>query len=442
MTGLNAKPLWRRISVGVAWTAAGTCLARGATLIGAIVLARWVGKDMFGEIAVLQSTVGLFQAFGAFGLGLAATRFVAGDRNNFDIVTTRARACLQITALTSFLAALFLWYGAAFVADRGLNMPTLASPLRAAALCLPSACLTSTALGILIGLECFRGAAVLTVVSSVVPALCIVPGATSAGAFGAACALSISSALVAVAGLVVLAYVLGHSRALLWGSSESREWRAILAFSLATVTGSLFLAPVNWLTTSFVVRLPGGAGQIAVFNVANQWRTAILFLPAIVCQVLLPFLSDLRTSDDQRRYYTFVRLSIVASCLTALACAVPISLLSHQIMSSYGNGFVEGAQIIVILAFSAVLIAGANAVGQFLAAENQMWFGAALNGAWAAVIIAVSWQLRGSGAKGLAVASTLAYVLHAMTSVVVLIRLAPSKRRSVAAILAASSSAN
>jgi len=41
------------------------------------ILARTLGKAGFGELAILQSTVGMFSVFAGFGLGLTSTKYIA-----------------------------------------------------------------------------------------------------------------------------------------------------------------------------------------------------------------------------------------------------------------------------------------------------------------------------------------------------------------------------
>ena len=46
-------------------------------LIASMVVARILGKNEFGELGMIQSTVGMLGVFAGFGLGLTATKHVA-----------------------------------------------------------------------------------------------------------------------------------------------------------------------------------------------------------------------------------------------------------------------------------------------------------------------------------------------------------------------------
>ena len=62
---------------GAFWSLLGTVVSRGLSLASSVFVARWLGKESFGEFGVLQTTVGMFAVFAGFGMGLTATKHVA-----------------------------------------------------------------------------------------------------------------------------------------------------------------------------------------------------------------------------------------------------------------------------------------------------------------------------------------------------------------------------
>ena len=59
------------------WTFAGTVISRGLMFVATVAVARILGKTAYGELGMIQSTVGMFSVFAGFGLGLTATKYVA-----------------------------------------------------------------------------------------------------------------------------------------------------------------------------------------------------------------------------------------------------------------------------------------------------------------------------------------------------------------------------
>src|SRR6516165_235420 len=77
---LCGSPLGYRLARGAVWSFVGAVVSRGCGLLSSILVARMLGKTGFGELGILQSSVGLFATFAGFGLGLTSTKYVAEFR--------------------------------------------------------------------------------------------------------------------------------------------------------------------------------------------------------------------------------------------------------------------------------------------------------------------------------------------------------------------------
>lgn len=52
------------------------------------------------------------------------------------------------------------------------------------------------------------------------------------------------------------------------------------------------VGPVTWFCNYLLVNQQSGYEQMANFDIANQWRNTILFIPAALSQIALPLLSS------------------------------------------------------------------------------------------------------------------------------------------------------
>src|SRR5262245_42123812 len=57
------------------------------------------------------------------------------------------------------------------------------------------------------------------------------------------------------------------------------EWPVLWRFSLPAMLCSVLVVPVNWVGMAWLANQANGYAEMGVFNAANQWRTAILFVP-------------------------------------------------------------------------------------------------------------------------------------------------------------------
>src|ERR1035438_1477658 len=75
-----AGSLRERFTYGVIWSLAGAVVSRGFLLAASVVCARFLGKEGFGALGMIQSTAGMFGIFAGLGLGLTATKYVSEFR--------------------------------------------------------------------------------------------------------------------------------------------------------------------------------------------------------------------------------------------------------------------------------------------------------------------------------------------------------------------------
>ena len=112
-----------RLARGVAWNTLGSAVAQGGSFVSSIVVARVLGKEAFGQFAMIQSTVVALSVLAGLGLGITATKFVSEYR------TSQPEKLGSILGLSSMVA----WLGAiCFAIGMALVGPTISGSLAAA----------------------------------------------------------------------------------------------------------------------------------------------------------------------------------------------------------------------------------------------------------------------------------------------------------------------
>ena len=74
---IENSPLGTRVARGAFWSLAGSAISRALGLVSAILVGRLLGKEDFGELGIIQSTIGTFATIAGFGMGLTANKHVA-----------------------------------------------------------------------------------------------------------------------------------------------------------------------------------------------------------------------------------------------------------------------------------------------------------------------------------------------------------------------------
>ena len=83
-TRLESSPVGERLLRGTFWSMAGTLISRALGLAAAILAARIIGKIVYGELGVIQSTVGMLGTLAGFGMGTTTSKFVAELRIKYS----------------------------------------------------------------------------------------------------------------------------------------------------------------------------------------------------------------------------------------------------------------------------------------------------------------------------------------------------------------------
>jgi len=102
---VSDSPLGYRLASGSLWSVYGGGATRILGLISAIVVARTMGKKEFGELGIIQSTVGVFGLVAAFGMDTTTMKYVAQFRMKDPAKTGRI---IKLAELVSGLPAFWL----------------------------------------------------------------------------------------------------------------------------------------------------------------------------------------------------------------------------------------------------------------------------------------------------------------------------------------------
>jgi O-antigen/teichoic acid export membrane protein len=407
---IEASPIGSRLARGAFWSLAGAVISRGLTLLSSILVARFLGKVGFGELGIIQSTVGMFATFAGFGLGLTATKHVAEYRVADPLRAGRIMALSGIIAFgTGSLAALLLVGLGPWLAEHTLAAPHLGWLLQLGGALLLFGAVTGAQTGALSGFEAFRAIAVVNLASGIAAFPLMVSGAALMGLRGAVWGLIASAAMNWVLNHVALRREAARAGVPFAMAGCRLEWPTLWRFSVpATLTGAMIM-PVYWICNTMLVNQPNGYAEMGIFNAASQWRGAILLVPTSVAAILLPILAGLQGSGDATTFMKIFRFNLIGNGLLAALTATPIALLSPLIMRTYGASFGSGYMVLALMALLAVVMAVTGVMWQALTSCGLVGWTLVVSVAWAVVIVVAMWLLKDRGAMGLAIAALTAH---------------------------------
>jgi len=328
-------------SGGVALTFATRLLMLVGVIGSSVIVARWLGPEGFGTLAVLNATIALALQIGSAGLPSANTYFIARDRRSLGPVW--ANSVVFALAAGSLLAAgvvLLDEIKPALFGGVTRNLLTIA------ALSIPFQLLTLLGLNVLLAMGRIGQ---LNLLDAMSPALALVNAIVVLALLRAKLAMLVSFNTAAV--MILSLVMLWLMWRILPGQQARRAYRPsfrllkeMLAYGLKFYT-SIMASVVIFRADLLIVNHYRGAGEAGVYAVASQVSFLLMLLPGVIAMLLFP-----RVASDQdprgefamrvTRHTSFVMLVM---CVAAVAGSFLLPLV-------YGPRFADATiQLLILL---------------------------------------------------------------------------------------------
>jgi O-antigen/teichoic acid export membrane protein len=393
------------------WNGLSAVCSRGFRVLGMILAARILGRELFGELGIVYQTIMTLEVFAVAGLGTTATTFVAHWLHADPERVPRVMVlCYGFAALTGGLVATGFIIGADWIAATVLTAPALTDELRFGGLLAFLYTLASVQNGMLIGFKAFRDMAMVNFVGGIVSATLLAMGAYRAGVAGALYGLGIALVLTMLLKSLLIRRAMRRHGLRMRLAMPRAELPLLWRFSLPSVLTMALWTLATWSASVLLVRQPAGMAEMGLFAAANQWFSALLFVPGVLTQVLLPTYAE-RLAGDRPAEAGILALRSAGIIILGIApIVVLLMLFAPWIASLYGPEFANGGAVFAVAFVAAGVMAPYGALTNYVVARQRMWGRFAMSLLWTAVLLAGSALLVEWGAIGIAYATLGAYV--------------------------------
>jgi O-antigen/teichoic acid export membrane protein len=392
----------RRFTAHVAWTLATRLLMIVNSVVAGVIVARWLGAQGVGELAVINVAVTTLVQLGSFGLPSSNTYFIAKDRAHFHAATINSLlfAVVLGTLLAIALSLLASFHPAWF----SFVPPDL---IRIASVSIPFQLLTLIGLNILLAVGKIREFNLLDlagqsfVLINALVVLVILHARLDA-------LVKLNTIASILAGMVVAGLLVATGRKLLdskWRADAALLRRMIaygLKFHISVLAGALIFRADLLVVNHF--RGPAEAG---VYSVATQFSLLLMLLPGVIATLLFPRV----TAEQDAHGETTSRVTRHTASIMLVCClaTVPVSFLLPFL---YGAAFSDATVLLLILlpgvylvGLESVLVQHFNALGLPRRIPVYWLVTLVIN------LVLVFGLVPRLGARGAAIASTISYAL-------------------------------
>lgn len=417
---LAESPIAYRLARGAFWSLIGGVISRILIIVTSVIIARMLGKTGYGEMGMVQSTMGMFGVFAGMGLGMTATKYIAEYRSTDPV---RAGRIAGFTIIGSLLCSLVMMLVsieiAPWLAATTMNRADMAPLLVAGSLLMFISTIGGVISATLSGFESFRKIAKINIWQGAIAPLIAMPCVWFYGVQGAIASVTITAAIGLILCSISLRQEFIHYgiRTKYWKGGLS-EWPILWKYALPSVLSGVMYFPAVWFANSVLVKQPGGYGELGLFNAANQLRMGIILLPTLLTSAMLPILSEAHGREDQSDFFKTISLNLRGTWIVALPLTVVVITFGRLLASMFGRDFVASVPMIGILMISCFLYVVSGTLGTALAGSGRMWTGTFINIAWVGVfLVSALLLIPRFGGIGLSYAYLLAYLLHTIWSI-------------------------
>jgi O-antigen/teichoic acid export membrane protein len=395
-----------RLVRGIGWNALGSAGAQGGSFLSAMIAARVLGKEAFGQFAMIQSTVVALSGLAGLGLGITATKYVSEYRSTDP---KRLGRILGLSSTVAMIAA--LCFSAGLTGAAGWLSPALAPGFRLAAVYVLFMTANAYQIGALAGFEAFHSVARIGLIYGVTNVTLTwllaswfgLPGAVLAqGGAGITLWTLYQAALRSECrkARIKVRYVAGWS-----------ERGVLFRFSIPAAACGMVASLGVWGSNAILAR-NAGFGELAIFSAAATLRSMVLFLPALIMRVTTPMLNHMSANRDPAGYRRTFWRGVALNGLIGSILAVLFFLKGARILHLFGKEFTAPNLLIGLLLASAVLEVLATNLFQALFTAGKLWRNLGIVSVWAATIaICAALATRSHGAAGLAFAYLAAWTV-------------------------------
>ncbi|WP_302577156.1 oligosaccharide flippase family protein [Phocaeicola barnesiae] len=348
------------------WTLFGNAIGKGLTVLSGILVAKLLGKDVFGEYGLLKNTLLIIAIFSTMGLGYTSTIFVSRyKQDNENILYSFIKSLLYITFLFSgiiaFLIFIFSSQIACFLEDSRLSMG-----LKYLSVIIIFNALTTTQIGILAGFKLFKQTAYINILSGILNFIFSVGLTYIWGFNGALLALLLSQVINYLLNYLILRKQLSFLNRT---NNQKAPLLPILRQSLPIALQEMSLSITHWLGTLLLLRL-SNYGEVGLYSAASQWSAVILFIPIALRNVVLSYLSY-KQSSDQRNKILLTVMSLYVVC--TLVPSILIHLFSKTIIQFYGESFIGLSNVLIVSCYATVFNSIYNIFSSVFMSKNKNW---------------------------------------------------------------------
>lgn len=349
------------------WAVFGNGLGNCLLLIAGIIIARILGKDLYGEYGMVKTTMFHIASFSTLGLGFTSTKYIADSVSNApDKLRHIIKTSLGTTFAFSMLLCILLFVFSGTLANY-IEEPQSAPAFRALGLIVVLRAINTISAGILAGYKSFKAVGINSVISGLVLLLFASILTYKYGLTGSFIALALSQVVNALLNFLV---VVQHYNSSEDSSADCSVSKEMLLFTIPVAIQEFSYMISTWGGTMILTKY-ASLGEVGLWSAASQWNAIILFIPHLLVNVVLSHLSGLSSNPDG--HSRMLKKMLIVNFVCSFLPFVVVYLFAGVISTFYGSTFVGLKAVIRVVTFSSILSCLSTVFQSSLLSKGRNW---------------------------------------------------------------------
>ena len=349
--------------------------------VGAIIIARLLGPDLYGLYAVALAAPGLIAVFRDWGVPAAITRFTAQYKaeNRTDEIRSIFVAGLVFEVVLGLVLFMVSFVFSSFLATTVYNRPDIVSMIQIVSVTILAGGLVGVASAVFTGLERMKLNNIIVIVQAVVRVtVAIALVVAGLGALGAIEGYSISIIFAGLIGVMLIWTVYNKLPKPATARLELKAYIGMMLgygvpLSVSSMISSfqshfyIFLLPIYYAKDNVIIGNYGVAGNFIVL---------IGFFSIPITTMLFPAFSKLSEEKDKQTLQTIFKYSVKYSSLLVVPIAfLVICLAEPGVDTLFGNTYSSAPLFLTLISIPYLYTAFGNlSVGNLISSKGQTKF--------------------------------------------------------------------
>ena len=364
---LKTRALNSRLVTDSFWALFGNVIGKFLTLAAGIIIAKLLGKDIYGEYGIIRNPLMSGAMFLTLGFGYTTTKFISEYKNSKpEYLLAIINYSKYVTFFVSSIVCILLFTFSKEFSINVLHAAHLTISVKLIAVWIVFYTLSITQTGILSGLGEYK---MLAKINALIGILTILSTAIFTYFF------KLNGALISLLLVQIVNYFINDTlirkRIKKTGLVKSKVlFKELVKFSLPIGLQEGIYSIATWINSLLIINF-SNYGELGLYSAAMQWNAIILFVPGILRNVILTHLSE--ANNVEMRHQRVLNITLIFNLIMTAVPVLIILIFSGFIAHIYGESFSDLKNLINIAVFATIFMSLSNVYAQAYMSKGKNW---------------------------------------------------------------------